>query len=108
MVEPLVEIKLMRIYKLFQVREKQSAAGQVLIDVKNFGRVCGEVTKNVHFILTSVARDGRSDFSIISMYQTGRCRYFYSQDKDGWEIKRILKGSLLKNQIHIHRFIFRS
>lgn len=45
---------------------------------------------------------------IISMYQTSRCRYFYSQDKDGWEIKRILKGSLLKNQIHIHRFIFRS
>ena len=91
MVEPLVEIKLMRIYKLFQVREKQSAAGQVLIDVKNFGRVYGEVTKKIHFILTSVARDGRSDFSIISMYQTGRCRYFYSQDKDGLEIKTYLE-----------------
>ena len=45
MVWPLVEIKLMRIYKLFQVREKQSAAGQVLIEVKNFGRVYGEATK---------------------------------------------------------------
>ena len=78
------------------------------MEAQNFGRVCGEVTKNVHFILTSVARDGRSDFSIISMYQTSRCRYCYSQDKDGWEIKRILKGSLLKNRIHIHRFIFRS
>ena len=45
MVGPLVEIKLMRIYKLFQVREKQSAEGQVLIEVKNFGRVYGEATK---------------------------------------------------------------
>ena len=45
MVGPPVEIKLMRIYKLFQVREKQSAAGQVLIEVKNFGRVYGEATK---------------------------------------------------------------
>jgi len=61
------------------------------VEVQNFGRVCGEVTKNVHFILTSVARDGRSDFSIISMYQTGRCRYFYSQDKDGLEIKTYLE-----------------
>lgn len=47
--------------------------------------------KNIHFILTSVARNGRSDFSIISMYQTGRCRYFYSQDKDGLEIKTYLE-----------------
>ena len=61
------------------------------MEVQNFGRVCGEVTKNVHFILTSVARNGRSDFLMVSMYQAGRCRYFYSQDKDGLEIKTYLE-----------------
>ena len=38
-----------------------------------------------------MARNGRSDFLMVSMYQAGRCRYFYSQDKDGLEIKTYLE-----------------
>lgn len=38
-----------------------------------------------------MARNGRSDFLMVSMYQAGRCCYFYSQDKDGLEIKTYLE-----------------
>ena len=51
-----------------------------------------KLEKNIHLVLTSKDIEGHSAFSVVSIYQAGRCRYFYSPGKDDFEIEVYLKN----------------
>ena len=70
------------------------------IDFKILGVYAAKLQKNIHLILTSLDKDGRSDFSVITIYQSGRSRYFYSRGKNNVEKKRYLE-MLFSNEMDV-------